>query len=86
MVGIAEQEALGDTYQEALQYPSLNVRGMRSGWTGKEVRTLIPDDVVVEIDMRLVAETPGERQVNLLRQFIADRGYHFVDSLPTEAE
>ncbi|WP_157976213.1 M20/M25/M40 family metallo-hydrolase [Lewinella sp. IMCC34191] len=86
MVGIAEQEALGDTYQEALQYPSLNVRGMQSGWTGKEVRTLIPEDVTIEIDMRLVPETPGERQVALLRQFIEDRGYHFVDSLPTEAE
>ena len=86
MVGIAENEALGDTYQEALQYPSLNVRGMKAGWTGKEVRTLIPEDVTIEIDMRLVAETPGERQVKLLRDFIAARGYHFVDSLPTEEE
>ncbi|PPK84581.1 acetylornithine deacetylase/succinyl-diaminopimelate desuccinylase-like protein [Neolewinella xylanilytica] len=86
MVGIAENEALGDSYQEALQYPSLNVRGLRSGWTGKEVRTLIPEDVVIELDMRLVPETPGERQVNLLRQFVAERGYHFVDSIPTEEE
>ncbi|PHK97384.1 acetylornithine deacetylase [Neolewinella marina] len=86
MVGIAEQEDLGDTYQEALQYPSLNVRGLRAGWTGKEVRTLIPEEVIVEIDMRLVPETPGERQVDLLRQFIAARGYHFVDSLPTAEE
>ncbi|WP_168797629.1 M20/M25/M40 family metallo-hydrolase [Neolewinella litorea] len=86
MVGIAQNESLGETYQEALQYPSLNVRGLRAGWTGKEVRTLIPDEVIVEIDMRLVPETPGERQVDLLRQFIAERGYHFVDSLPTEEE
>ena len=86
MVGIAENEALGDTYQEAMQYPSLNVRGLRAGWTGKEVRTLIPEDVTVEIDMRLVPETPGERQVALLRQFVADQGYHFVDSVPTAEE
>ncbi|MGB3800016.1 MAG: M20/M25/M40 family metallo-hydrolase, partial [Lewinella sp.] len=86
MVGIAENEALGDTYQEAMQYPSLNVRGLRAGWTGKEVRTLIPEEVIIEIDMRLVPETPGERQVDLLRQFIADQGYHFVDSIPTEEE
>ncbi|MBB4079554.1 acetylornithine deacetylase/succinyl-diaminopimelate desuccinylase-like protein [Lewinella aquimaris] len=86
MVGIAENEALGDTYQEALQYPSLNVRGIRGGWTGKEVRTLIPEEVTIEIDMRLVPETPGERQVKLLRDFIEERGYHFVDEAPTEEE
>ena len=86
MVGIAENEALGDTYQEALQYPSLNVRGLEAGWVGKEVRTLIPELVTIEIDMRLVPETPGERQVELLRQFIAERGWHFVEGEPTEAE
>ncbi|MCP9236991.1 M20/M25/M40 family metallo-hydrolase [Lewinella sp. JB7] len=86
MVGIAEEEAIGDTYQEALQYPSLNVRGIRGGWTGQEVRTLIPEFVTVEIDMRLVPETPGERQVQLLRDFIADRGFYFVDDEPTEEE
>ncbi len=86
LVGIAENEDLGDTYQEALQYPSLNVRGIRGGWTGKEVRTLIPEAVRVEIDMRLVPETPGERQVQLLRDFIREQGFHFVDGEPTEEE
>ena len=86
MVGIAENEALGESYQEALQYPSLNVRGLRAGWVGQEVRTLIPEKVTVELDLRLVPETPGERQVALLRQFIVDQGFHLVDSLPTEEE
>ena len=86
MVGVAEQEAVGDTYQEAMQYPSLNVRGLRAGWVGKEVRTLIPEAVTVEIDMRLVPETPGERQVALLRQFIVDRGWHLTEGEPTEEE
>ena len=86
MVGIARAERVGETYQEALQYPSLNVRGMRAGWTGKEVRTLIPAEVVVEIDMRLVPETPAERQLGLLQEFIRDQGYHFVDSIPTAEE
>ena len=86
MVGIARSERVGETYQEALQYPSLNVRGLRAAWTGKEVRTLIPEEVIIEIDLRLVPETPGERQVKLLRRFIADRGFHFVDGEPTVAE
>ena len=86
MVGIAENEAMGESYQEALQYPSLNVRGLRAGWVGTEVRTLIPEKVTVELDLRLVPETPGERQLALLRQFIVDQGFHLVDSLPTEEE
>ncbi|WP_116127154.1 M20/M25/M40 family metallo-hydrolase [Lewinella sp. IMCC34183] len=86
MVGIAAEEKLGDTYQEALQYPSLNVRGLQAGWTGPEVRTLIPEEVVIELDLRLVPETPGERQVRLLREFVEQQGYHFVDGAPTEAE
>ncbi|SNR71457.1 Acetylornithine deacetylase/Succinyl-diaminopimelate desuccinylase [Maribacter sedimenticola] len=85
-LGIATPEKVGSTYQEALQYPSLNIRGLRAGWTGKEVRTIIPEDVLIEIDMRLVPETPAERQLALLKSHILSQGYHLVDSLPTNEE
>jgi acetylornithine deacetylase/succinyl-diaminopimelate desuccinylase-like protein len=85
-LGIAKPEALAETYQEALQYPSLNVRGLKAAWTGKEVRTIIPSEVIVEIDMRLVPETPAERQMDLLKSYVQDYGYHLVDSIPTQEE
>lgn len=85
-LGIAAAEKVGDSYQQAMQYPSLNVRGIRAAWVGKEVRTIIPSEAIIEIDMRTVKETPAERQVALVRQFIADQGYHFVKSEPSEAE
>jgi acetylornithine deacetylase/succinyl-diaminopimelate desuccinylase-like protein len=85
-VGIAKSDAVGATYQEAMQYPSLNVRGLRSAWVGKEVRTIIPEDVVAEIDMRLVPESSGERLVGLLRNYIEQQGYHLVDGDPTETD
>lgn len=85
-LGIAEADQVGSTYQEALQYPSLNVRGLRAAWVGQEVRTLIPSEAVAEIDMRLVPETDGERQVQLLKNYILDKGYHIVDSAPTAEE
>ena len=85
-LGIAESEAVGETYQEALQYPSLNIRGLKAAWTGKEVRTIIPSEVIVEIDMRLVPETPAERQMDLLKKYIENYGYHLVDSIPTSEE
>lgn len=85
-IGVAKADAVGGTYQEALQYPSLNIRGMQSGWTGSKVRTIIPEDVMVEIDMRLVPESDGKRLMELLKNHIKEQGYHLVDSIPTEKE
>lgn len=86
-MGFAEAEKVGRNYQEALQYPSLNIRGISAGWTGKEVRTLIPAQAVVEIDMRTVKETPNERQLALLKQFILDQGFYLIEGdEPTELE
>ncbi len=85
-LGISSPDAVGGTYQEALQYPSLNVRGLRAAWVGDEVRTLIPNEAVAEIDMRLVPETPGERQVALVRKYIEGAGFHIIDGEPTAEE
>lgn len=85
-LGIAAPDEVAPTYQEALQYPSLNIRGMKSAWVEKEVRTIIPSEVIIEIDMRLVPETPGERQVMLLKKHIENFGYHLVDSVPSIEE
>lgn len=85
-LGIATMDKVGETYQEALQYPSLNVRGLKAAWTGDEVRTIIPAEVLAEIDMRLVPESDGERLMQLLKDHIIAQGYHLVDSIPSEAE
>ena len=52
-MGIANSDSVATTYQESLQYPSLNVRGMLSGWVGEEVRTIVPASATAEIDVRL---------------------------------
>jgi acetylornithine deacetylase/succinyl-diaminopimelate desuccinylase-like protein len=85
-LGIAKPDSVGDTYQEALQYPSLNIRGLNAAWVGDEVRTIIPSEVVVEIDMRLVPESDGERLIQSLKKYIVQNGYHLVDSIPSENE
>ena len=84
--GFAEPEKVGDNYQEALQYPTLNVRGLRAAWTGDAVRTIIPDVALAEMDVRLVPETDGERLMQSIRQFILDQGFHLVDGEPTDEE
>jgi acetylornithine deacetylase/succinyl-diaminopimelate desuccinylase-like protein len=85
-MGIAQQERVGETYQEALQYPSFNVRGLQAGWVDEAVRTIIPSKAVAEIDMRLVPETPAERQIQLVKNHIEAQGFKILDNLPTEEE
>lgn len=79
---IATTDQVGSTYQESLQYPSLNVRGLSSGWTGDATRTIVPDRATAEIDLRLVPETPGKRQKELIRTYLEKQGYHLTDEEP----
>jgi len=83
-LGIATREAIGSGYQEALQYPSLNIRGLQAGWVNEQVRTIIPDKVVVEMDMRLVPESDGKTLMESLKKYIEESGYFIIEGLPTE--
>ena len=87
-IGFSEPDRVGESLQEALQYPSLNVRGMQSGWVGDAARTIVPATAVAELDLRLVRETDGDRLLGLLRRHIEDQGYHLIpgDREPTEEE
>lgn len=85
-LGIAEATAVGEDYQSSLQYPSLNVRGISSGWVGDEARTIVPATAVAELDIRLVLESDPDRLIGLVRQYIEDRGYYLTDGAPTERE
>ena len=83
LFGVARPDAVGESLQEALQYPSLNIRGMHSGY---EDRTIIPPDATAAIDIRLVKETPSARMVQLVHAHIEKQGYHLVDGDPTDAD
>ncbi|MEP2773059.1 MAG: M20/M25/M40 family metallo-hydrolase [Fulvivirga sp.] len=85
-IGIAQPDSVAATLQEALQYPSLNIRGLSAGWVGEESRTIVPSEAIVEIDVRLVKETDGPQLVGLIKEHIANQGYHFVDGEPTDVE
>ncbi|MEQ8303740.1 MAG: M20/M25/M40 family metallo-hydrolase [Cyclobacteriaceae bacterium] len=85
-LGVAKPDQVGSSYEEALQYPSLNVRGLRAAWVGDEVRTIIPADAIAEIDMRLVPETPGAKLVAMLRTHIEQQGFHIIEGEPTDEE
>jgi acetylornithine deacetylase/succinyl-diaminopimelate desuccinylase-like protein len=85
-LAIKTPETVGSYYQEALQYPSLNIRGLSSGWTGKKARTIVPATAVAEIDIRLVMESDGEKLKNLVKKHIENQGYFITDKEPTLEE
>ncbi|HEX9729754.1 MAG TPA: M20/M25/M40 family metallo-hydrolase [Gemmatimonadales bacterium] len=85
-LGIAGTDAVGATLQEARQYPSLNIRGMASGWVGAQRRTIVPASATAEIDVRLVRESDPHRLLRLIREHVAGLGYHLVDRDPTDEE
>ncbi|WP_238262938.1 M20/M25/M40 family metallo-hydrolase [Cupriavidus pauculus] len=85
-LGIASTEKVGANYQEAMQYPSLNVRGIVAGDVGPKARTIIPEVAIADIDLRTVPETPPETLVALLRKHIEKQGYHLVNGEPTAEE
>jgi acetylornithine deacetylase/succinyl-diaminopimelate desuccinylase-like protein len=83
LFGVARPDAVGESLQEALQYPSLNIRGMHSG---ADDRTIVSADATAAIDIRLVKETPSERMVERVRAHIGRQDYHIVTAEPTDAE
>lgn len=82
-LAIKSPETVGHFYQESLQYPSLNVRGISSGWVGKKSRTIVPNKAIVEIDIRLVPETDGNNLKNLIKKHIENQGYYITSNEPT---
>ena len=85
-IGISEIDKVADNYQESIQYPSLNVRGLKSGWVEKEVRTIIPSFALAEIDVRLVKETDPNRLIGLIKEHIQNQGYHITKKDPSDVE
>jgi acetylornithine deacetylase/succinyl-diaminopimelate desuccinylase-like protein len=84
-LGFSVPDEVGDSLQEAIQYPSLNVRGMQSGWIGNEARTIIPDTATAAIDVRLVKETSADDLYRKLLTHIEAQGFHVVAEEPNDA-
>ena len=86
-IGIGATDKVGSNYQESLQFPSLNIRGLSSGWVGAASRTIVPATATAEIDIRLVPESDGPRLIELVREHIVGQGYLIIEgATPTDEE
>ncbi len=85
-MGLKEPDAVAPSLQEAIQYPSLNIRGLSAAWVGADARTIIPPTATAEIDIRLVKESDPERLIGLVREHVEAQGYYVIDREPTDEE
>lgn len=79
-------DKVGSFYQESLQYPSLNLRGLGSGWVGDQARTIVPATATAELDLRLVPESNGNLLKKLVKDFIKDKGFYITENIPSKKE
>jgi acetylornithine deacetylase/succinyl-diaminopimelate desuccinylase-like protein len=84
LFGVAEPDLVGESLQEALQYPSLNIRGLESAYVGAQARTIIPDHATAAIDVRLVKETDGAALLQRIRAHVESQGFHLVEDDPDD--
>lgn len=85
-VGLIRSDKVAESLQQAIQYPSLNIRGLSAGWTGSASRTIIPPEAIAEIDIRLVMESDPDRLIGLVRDHVAGLGYTVLDHAPSDEE
>lgn len=85
-IGIAREEKVGRNYQEALQYPSLNIRGMQSAFIGDKAGTVVPMKAEAWIDVRLVPGVDPDHLAALIRNFVKAQGYTLINGDPTEEQ
>jgi acetylornithine deacetylase/succinyl-diaminopimelate desuccinylase-like protein len=84
--GIKAPDLVGANLQEALQFPSLNVRGMAAASIGDKAANVIPHQATADFDLRTTPETPPEYLFGLIQKHVQAQGYHLVNGPPTDDE
>lgn len=85
-LGIAKPERVGSNLQEAVQYPSLNIRGMAAAAIGEKAATIVPSHAQAELDLRTTPGATPDYLFKRIEQHVISKGYHLVDGEPTDEE
>ena len=85
-LGIARAETVGRNLQEAVQYPSLNIRGMEAAAVGDKGANIIPSRATAELDLRTTPGASPTYLVGLIEAHVRAKGYHLAAGEPTDEE
>jgi len=84
--GIARAETEGRLLQELINLPTLNVRGIRSGFVGDEARNIVPNVAMADFDVRLVRSMDPDRTLASIAAHIERQGWTVLDHEPSREE
>lgn len=82
-LGIYDPEGT-ESYNERLLRPSLTIKGLSSGNTGKLARNVVPATATASIGIRLVKGCDPEKQKDLVEAHIRKQGFHIVREDPDQ--
>ncbi len=85
-LGLARTEGGGKRLVELLSLPSLNIRGLRSGFVGGQSQNIISTEAEASIDCRLVKNVTPEKTFERLVAHIRKQGYYVTNRPPTPEE
>ncbi|NGP90043.1 M20/M25/M40 family metallo-hydrolase [Fodinibius halophilus] len=81
-LGITWSEFGGQSLIERYMYPTLTIKGIKSGNVGKKARNVIPKKATASLGMRLAKGNNPEAMQELVEAHIRKQGYHIVREEP----
>lgn len=79
-------EGGGKRLMELLQYPSLNIRGMRSAYVGEQAQNVVPEKATAAMDVRLVKGEDPDKKFEQVLSHIRKQGFFITTADPTKEE
>jgi acetylornithine deacetylase/succinyl-diaminopimelate desuccinylase-like protein len=84
---LGEVDGGGKKLVELINQPSLNIRGIRSGYVGEQAQNVISTNATASLDLRIVKNIQPEKQFERLVGHVRKQGYFVVqDREPTREE
>jgi|SRR5579875_461380 acetylornithine deacetylase/succinyl-diaminopimelate desuccinylase-like protein len=66
-------------YERLLCRPSFNLAGFSGGFTGNGIKTIIPNEAIGKVDIRLVGDQDPDAIVACIRNFIEQHGFEGIE-------
>jgi acetylornithine deacetylase/succinyl-diaminopimelate desuccinylase-like protein len=82
----AKAEGGGKRLMDLLQFPSLNIRGMRSAYVGDQAQNVVPEKAMAALDVRLVKGEDADKKFDQVVNHIRKQGFYVTANEPTKEE
>jgi acetylornithine deacetylase/succinyl-diaminopimelate desuccinylase-like protein len=66
-------------YERLLCRPNFNIAGLSGGHSGEGAKTIIPNEAIAKVDIRLVGDQNPDHVIECLRNFIRENGFDRIE-------